>query len=274
MRHAGRPTHILGWPPRTSNGAPLRPRHAALGASPREHASCSCCSPPAAVTASSHTARAQLILGRYLLRWPALLNCSVPGSNTTSPMAVLSGARTMRPKYVNRGRSKTSPRGCARAMRNTTSFDNLLMKEIRMCRICLRHFAWNAFKRRRATADGPVVFSWRVRVRACVRACAHVAFARAHAHAHACACACPCACACAPAIGIIHPGWAVLSSCAWAFYICLRSGWGSDGKVYDVLRGLKNCWKPSEALRPTIGSSPPLGWISPGSLQSERKTIQ
>ena len=32
-----------------------------------------------------------------------------------------------------------------------------------------------------------------------------------------------------------------------ACYTRLRSGWGSDGKVYNVLRGLRDFWKPSGA---------------------------
>ena len=32
-----------------------------------------------------------------------------------------------------------------------------------------------------------------------------------------------------------------------ACYIPLRPDWGSDGNVYNVLRGLKDFWKPSGA---------------------------
>ena len=42
----------------------------------------------------------------------------------------------------------------------------------------------------------------------------------------------------APADGMTHLDWAVLYSGMRACYIRLRSGWGSDGDVYDVLRGL------------------------------------
>ena len=34
----------------------------------------------------------------------------------------------------------------------------------------------------------------------------------------------------------------MLYSCQRASYICLRSGWGSDGNVYNVLRGLRDFW--------------------------------
>ena len=39
--------------------------------------------------------------------------------------------------------------------------------------------------------------------------------------------------------------WAVLYLGVRARYIRLRSGWGSDGNAYTVLRGLRNFWKPS-----------------------------
>ena len=51
-------------------------------------------------------------------------------------------------------------------------------------------------------------------------------------------CTCACACAWAPAIGMIHVGRAVPWSCQRACHICLRSGKGSDGNVYNALRGL------------------------------------
>ena len=37
----------------------------------------------------------------------------------------------------------------------------------------------------------------------------------------------------------------------------LRSGAGSDGNVYNVLRGLSDFWRPSGASRPSCASS---GW--------------
>ena len=33
----------------------------------------------------------------------------------------------------------------------------------------------------------------------------------------------------------------------WACYICLRSGCGSVGNVYNVFRGLRDFWGPSGA---------------------------
>ena len=60
----------------------------------------------------------------------------------------------------------------------------------------------------------------------------------------ACACVCVCACAWAPAHGMTHLDWAVLYLGMRACYIRLRSGWGSDGNVYIVLRGLRDFWKP------------------------------
>ena len=36
-----------------------------------------------------------------------------------------------------------------------------------------------------------------------------------------------------------HLHWAVLYPGMWTCYIRLRSGWGSDGNVYNVLRGLR-----------------------------------
>ena len=59
-----------------------------------------------------------------------------------------------------------------------------------------------------------------------------------------CGCVCVCACAWAPADGMTHLDWAVLYLGMRACYIPLRSGWGSDGNVYIVLRGLNNFWKP------------------------------
>ena len=56
----------------------------------------------------------------------------------------------------------------------------------------------------------------------------------------ACASVCACASAWAPADGMTHLDWAVLYSGMRACYIRLRSGWGSDGYVYNVLRGLNN----------------------------------
>ena len=47
--------------------------------------------------------------------------------------------------------------------------------------------------------------------------------------------ACACAWAWAPAVGMTHLG--VLYSGMRACYIRLRSGWGSDGNVYNALRG-------------------------------------
>ena len=41
-----------------------------------------------------------------------------------------------------------------------------------------------------------------------------------------------------------HLDWAVLYLGMRACYIRLRSGWGSDGNVYIVLRGLTDFWKP------------------------------
>ena len=54
---------------------------------------------------------------------------------------------------------------------------------------------------------------------------------------HMCACVCAWACvrAWAPAVGMTHSG--ALYSGMRACYICLRSGWGSDGNVYNALRG-------------------------------------
>ena len=49
----------------------------------------------------------------------------------------------------------------------------------------------------------------------------------------------------------IHLG--VLYSGMRACCICLRSGWGSDGNVYNVLRSLRDSWKASGASRPTTG---------------------
>ena len=102
-----------------------------------------------------------------------------------------------------------------------------------------------------------------VRMRACAcprsraGACAG-AYVRAHARAcacvcvGACACVCVCACAWAPADGMTHLDWAVLYLGMQACYIRLRSGWGSDGKVYIVLRLLSSaslcpacCCRPS-----------------------------
>lgn len=37
-----------------------------------------------------------------------------------------------------------------------------------------------------------------------------------------------------------HLDWAVLYSSVRACYIRLRSGWGWDGNVYNVLRGLRD----------------------------------
>ena len=70
----------------------------------------------------------------------------------------------------------------------------------------------------------------------CVCVCA-VACARLCACARACACvrACVCAWAWAPAVGMTHLG--VLYPGMRACYIRLRSGWGSDGNVYNALRG-------------------------------------
>ena len=79
-----------------------------------------------------------------------------------------------------------------------------------------------------------------------VRVCVYV---RARVHARVCACAF----AWAPADGITHLDWAVLYSSMRACFIRLRSGWGSDGNIYNVLRGLKHFWKPSGTKRPTIG---------------------
>ena len=45
-----------------------------------------------------------------------------------------------------------------------------------------------------------------------------------------------CACAWALADGMTHLDWAVLYLGMRACYIRLRSGWGSDGKVYRVAR--------------------------------------
>ena len=62
-----------------------------------------------------------------------------------------------------------------------------------------------------------------------------------------CVCVCVCACAWAPANGMTHLDWAVLYLGMRACYIRLRSGWGSDGNVYNALRGLNDFWKPSGA---------------------------
>ena len=75
-----------------------------------------------------------------------------------------------------------------------------------------------------------------VRARACACVCVCV-----------CACVCACACASAPADGMTHLDWAVLYSGMQACYIRLRSGWGSDGNLYNVLRGLRDFWKPRGA---------------------------
>ena len=70
----------------------------------------------------------------------------------------------------------------------------------------------------------------RVRVRGRVRAPVRVC-------ARACACvrACVCAWAWAPAVGMTHPG--VLYPGMRVCYTRLWSGWGSDGNVYNALRG-------------------------------------
>ncbi len=47
------------------------------------------------------------------------------------------------------------------------------------------------------------------------------------------------ACACAPSVATFPLGRAVLYSCVRARYMCLRSGRGSDVKVYTVRRGLR-----------------------------------
>ena len=73
----------------------------------------------------------------------------------------------------------------------------------------------------------------RVRVRACVRVCV---CARARVRV----CVCACACAWAPADGMTHLDWAVLYLGMRACYIRLRSGRGSDGNLYNVLRGLRD----------------------------------
>ena len=73
----------------------------------------------------------------------------------------------------------------------------------------------------------------RTRVRACVCVCVCVCVG---------ACVCVCAFAWAPADGMTHLDWAVLYLGTPACYIGLRSGWGSDGNVYIVLRGLRNFW--------------------------------
>ena len=89
----------------------------------------------------------------------------------------------------------------------------------------------------------------------CVRVCVCVG---------ACACVCVCACAWAPADGMTHLDCAVLYSGMWACHIRVRSGWGStrargrviyvcgvsrsaDGKVHNVVHGLRDVWKPSGA---------------------------
>ena len=97
----------------------------------------------------------------------------------------------------------------------------------------------------------------RVRVRAlrlsgllcvCLRARvrARVSWSRACAWARACACAWLCGSACAPAAGTIHLGWVMRYSCQRACYMCLRSGCGSVGNAYNMLRGLRELWGPSE----------------------------
>ena len=83
-----------------------------------------------------------------------------------------------------------------------------------------------------------------VRMRACARSCSRAGVCEC---ACACARACACACAFAPAVGMTHLDCAVLFSGVRACYICLRSGWGSDGNVYNALRGLRDFWKPSGA---------------------------
>ena len=46
-----------------------------------------------------------------------------------------------------------------------------------------------------------------------------------------------CVCAWAPANGMTNLDWAVLYSGMRACYIRVRSGWGSDGNVHNVLHG-------------------------------------
>jgi hypothetical protein len=80
----------------------------------------------------------------------------------------------------------------------------------------------------------------RVRVCVCVRG-RGAAWARACSRARARACACVCACAfvCAGALSVERiPPAAPCYSCLRACYVCLRSGYGSDGNVYNMLRGL------------------------------------
>ena len=80
----------------------------------------------------------------------------------------------------------------------------------------------------------------RVRVRGRVRAPVPVC-----AGVRVCVRACACACAWAPAVGMTHFG--VLYPGMRACYIRLRSGWGSDGNIYNALRGQRDFWKPSGA---------------------------
>ena len=76
----------------------------------------------------------------------------------------------------------------------------------------------------------------------CVSACACAcACSCSCACSRAFACACPCASACAPAVGVMRAGLAELYSSTRAWYVCLQSGWGPEGNVYNVLRSLRGC---------------------------------
>ena len=74
----------------------------------------------------------------------------------------------------------------------------------------------------------------RVRVRGRVRAPVRV-WGCACVCVRACVRACACACARALAVGVTYLG--VLYPGMRACHIRLRSGWGSDGNVYNALRG-------------------------------------
>ena len=86
----------------------------------------------------------------------------------------------------------------------------------------------------------------------------------------ACACVCACAFVCAGALAVERiPPAAPCYSCLRACYICLRSGCGSDGNVYNMLRGLREkVWpirgggegKPPHQYTLPMRSSAP-GWF-------------
>ena len=71
-------------------------------------------------------------------------------------------------------------------------------------------------------------------------------------------------------VGMIHPGWAVLYSCQRACYMCLRSGCGSDGNVYNVWRGLRDFWKPAGHITLNHWTSETCSWAGSGRSAGRR----